>query len=113
MAYLGYVLSMPPCKIALKSSDGRTCCCQYRSCCGLAERNVWLYHSGAITEHRLAELGLDLAQTCPLASCYEQWLLAHRHELPIGRPGGLKMTREERRKAVQAWLRQSCSGSAR
>ena len=42
MAYLGYVLSMPPCKMALKSSDGATCCCQYRSCCGLAERNVRL-----------------------------------------------------------------------
>ena len=110
MAYLGYVLSMPPCKMALKSSDG---CCQYRSGCGLAERNVRLYHSGAISEHRLAELSLDLAQTCPLASCYEQWLLAQRHELPIGRPGGLKKTREERRQAVQAWLRLSCSGSAR
>ena len=70
--------------------------------CGLAERNVRLYHSGAITEHRLAELSQDLAQTCPLASCYEQWLLAHRHELPLGRPGSLKKTREERRQAVQA-----------
>ena len=112
MAYLGYVLSMPPCKMALKSSDGATCHCQYRSCCGLAERNVRLFRLGTISEHRLAELSLDLAQTCPLASCYERWLLAHMHELPIGRPGGLKKTRKERREAVQAWLRQSCSGSA-
>ena len=112
MAYLGYVLSMPPCKMALKSSDRATCCCQYCSCCGLAERNVRLYHSGAISKERLAELSQDLAQTCPLANCYEQWLLAHRHELPIGRPGGLKKSREERRQAVQAWLRLSCSGSA-
>ena len=113
MAYLGYVLSMPPCRMALKSSDGRTCDCQNRSCCGLAGRNVRLFHSGTISEERLAELSLDLAQTCPLASCYERWLLAHRHELPIGRPGRLKKTREERREAVQAWLRRSCSGSAR
>ena len=42
MACLGYVLSMPPCKMAMKSSNGATCCCQYRSCCGLAERNVRL-----------------------------------------------------------------------
>ena len=112
MAFLGYVLSMPPCKMALKSSNGRTCDCQYRSCCGLAERNVRLFQSGAISENRLAELSADLARTCPLASCYERWLLAHRHELPIGRPGGLKRTREERRAAVQAWLRQSCAGSA-
>ena len=112
MAYLGYVLSMPPCKMALKSSDGATCDCQYRSCCGLAERNVRLFRLGTISEHRLAELSLDLAQTCPLASCYERWLLAHMHELPIGRPGGLNMTRKERREAVQAWLRQSCAGSA-
>ena len=68
MACLGYVLSMPPCKMAIKSSDGRTCCCQYRSCCGLAERNVRLYHSGAISKERLHELSLDLAQTCPLAA---------------------------------------------
>ncbi len=113
MAYLlGYVLSMPPCRMALKSSDGATCDCQYRSCCGLAERNVRLFRSGAISEERLAELSLDLAQTCPLASFYERWLLAHRHELPIGRPGGLKKTRKERREAIQAWLRQSCAGSA-
>ena len=112
MAYLGYVLSIPPCRMALKCSDGRTCDCQYRSCCGLAERNVRLFQSGAISENRLAELSLDLAQTCPLASCNEAWLLAHRHELPIGRPGGLKRTREERRAAVQAWLRQSCAASA-
>ena len=102
---------MPPCKMAHKSTNGRTCCCQYRSCCGLAERNARLFQSGAISENRLAELSADLAETCPLASCYERWLLAHRHELPIGRPGGLK-TREERREAIQAWLRQSCSGSA-
>ena len=112
MAFLGYVLSTPPCKMALKSSDGATCHCQYRSCCGLAERNVRLFRLGTISEHRLAELSLDLAQTCPLASCYERWLLAHMHELPIGRPGGLNMTRKERREAVQAWLRQSCAGSA-
>ncbi len=121
MAYLGYVLSksplatclaMPPCRMALKSSDVASCDCQYRSCCGLAERNVRLFQSGVISERRLAELSLDLAQTCPLASCYQHWLLAHRHELPVGRPGGLKKTRKERREAVQAWLRQSCSGSA-
>ena len=112
MAYLGYVLSMPPCRMALKSSDGGTCDGQYRSCCGLAERNLRLFHLGVISEERLAELSLDLAQTSPLASCYQHWLLAHRHELPIGRPGGLKKTRKERREAVQAWLRQSCSGSA-
>ena len=90
MAYLCYVLQLPACKMALKSSDGKTCCCQYRSCCGLAERNVRLYHSGAISEERLAELSLDLAQTCPLASCYEQWLLAHMQDLPIGRLKSLK-----------------------
>ena len=112
MACMGYVLSMPPCKMAMKSSDGRTCCCQYRSCCGLAERNVRLYHTGAISKERLRELSLDLGRTCPLASCYEQWLLAHRQELPIGRPRGLKRTREERRQAVQEWLRQCCSDSA-
>ena len=89
MAFLGYVLSMPPCKMALKSSNGRTCDCQYRSCCGLAERNARLFHSNAISAERLAELSADLAQTCPLESCYERWLLAHRHELPIGRPGGV------------------------
>ena len=110
MAFLGYVLSMPPCKMALKSNGCPEC--QYRSCMGLAERNVRLFRLGTISEPRLAELSLDLAQTCPLASCYERWLLAHMHELPIGRPGGLKMTRKERREAVQAWLRQSCSGSA-
>ena len=98
--------------MALKSSDGATCDCQYRLCCGLAERKVRLFHSGVISEPRLAELSLDLAQTCPLASCYERWLLAHRHELPVGRPGRLKKTRKERREAVQQWLRQSCSSSA-
>ena len=109
MAYLlGYVLSLPPCKMALKSSDGATCDCQYRSCCGLAERNVRLFRLGSISEHRLAELSLDLAQTCPLASCYERWLLAHRHELPVGKT----LTRKERREAVQEWLRRSCKGSA-
>ena len=99
---------MPPCKMALKSTNRRTCCCQYRSCCGLAERNVRLFQSNAISAERLAELSADLAETCPLASCYERWLLANRQELPIGR-GGLKRTREERRAAVQAWLRQSCA----
>ena len=112
MACLGYVLTMPPCKMAMKSSDGRTCSCQYRSCCGLAERNVRLFHSGAISKERLHELSLDLARTCPLASCYEQWLLVHRQDLPIGRPGGLKRTREERKAAVQAWLRRCCSDFA-
>ena len=112
MAYLGYVLSMPPCKIALKSSDGATCDCQYRSCCGLAERNVRLFHTGVISEPRLAELSLDMARTCPLASCYERWLLAHMHELPVGRARGLKKARKERSEAVQQWLRQSCCGSA-
>ena len=58
--FLGYVLSMPPCAMALKSSDGTTCDCQYRSCCGLAERNVRLFHSGTISEHCLAELSQDL-----------------------------------------------------
>ena len=104
---------MPPCKMALKSSDGATCNYQYRSCCGLAERNVRLDLSGAITEQRLAELSQDLAQTCPLAKCYQSWFFAHRHELPVGRAaGGLKKTRKERREDVQEWLRQSCSGSA-
>ena len=70
MAFFGYVLSLPPCKMALKSSDGATCNCQHRSFCGLAERNVRLYLSGAITEQRLAELSRDLAEACPLASCY-------------------------------------------
>ena len=64
------------------------------------------------SEQRLAELSQDLAQTCPLASCYQSWLCQHRHELPIGRHRSLKKTRRERREAVQAWLRQSCSGSA-
>ena len=99
---------MPPCKMALKSSNGRTCCCQYRSCCGLAERNARLFQSGAISAERLAELSLDLAKTCPLASCYERWLLAHRHELPVGK----RLTRRERAEAVHEWLRRSCSGSA-
>ena len=96
MAYLCAVVTMPPCQMALKSSNGRTCCCQYRSCCGLAERNVRLFQSNAISAERFAELSADLADTCPLASCYEQWLLANRHELPIGRPGGLKQTRERK-----------------
>ena len=109
MAYLlGYVLSLPPCKMALKRSDGATCDCQYRSCCGLAERKVRLFCLGSILEHRLAELSLDLAQTCPLASCYERWLLAHRHELPVGK----RLTRREMAEAVQQWLRHSCSSSA-
>ena len=108
MAFL--VLQMPACKMAQKSHGCPNC--QYRSCHGLAERNVRLYLSGAITEQRLAELSQDLAQTCPLASCYQSWLCQHRHELPIGRHHSLKKTRRERREAVQAWLRQSCSGSA-
>ena len=109
MAYLGYVLSMPPCKMAQKSHGCPEC--QHHSCMGLAERNVRLYLSGAITEQRLEELSQDLAGTRPLAACYESWLFQHRHELPVGRPGGLKKTRKERREAVQEWLRQSC-GSA-
>ena len=112
MAFSGYVLFTPPCKMALKSSDGSCGDCGYRSCMGLAERNMRLFLSGAITEQRLAELSQDLAQTRPLASCYQSWLCQHRHELPIGRHRSLKKTRRERRKAVQAWLRQSCSGSA-
>ena len=79
---------------------------------GLAERNVRLFLSGAINEERLEELSQDLAQTCPLASCYERWLFLHRHELPVGRARGLNKTREDRREAVQEWLRQSCCGSA-
>ena len=102
---------MLPCKMALKSSDGSCGDCGYRSCMGLAERNVRLFLSGAITEQRLAELSQDLAQTCPPAECYQSWLFAHRHELPIGRAGRLKKTRKARREAVQEWLRQSCSGS--
>ena len=108
MAFL--VLQMPPCKMAQKSHSCPNC--QYRSCMGLAERNVRLYLSGTIPEQRLAELSRDLAETCPLASCYESWLFQHRHELPIGRARGLKRTTKERREAVQQWLRQSCSGSA-
>ena len=110
MAYLGYVLSMRPCKMAQKSHGCPEC--QHRSCMGLAERNLRLFLSGAITEERLEELSQDLAQTRPLASCYERWLFLHRHELPVGRARGLKKTRKERREAVQQWLRQSCSGSA-
>ena len=112
MAFSGYVLFTPPCNMALKSSDGSCGDCGYRSCMGLVERNVRLFLSGAITEERLAELSKDLAETCPLASCYERWLLAHRHELPVGRAWGLKRTRKEKREAVQEWLRRSCSGSA-
>ena len=112
MAYLGYVLAMPPCKMALKSSNGSCGDCKYRSCMGLAERNARLFLSGAISEQRLQELSLDLAQTCPLASCYERWLFEHRRELPIGRHRSLKKTRKERAEAVQEWLRRSCSGSA-
>ena len=107
MAFFGYILSMPPCKMAQKSNGCPDC--QHRSCMGLAERNVRLYLSGAITEQRLAELSQDLAQTCPLASCYQSWLFEHRHELPIGCHRSLNKTRKERGGAVQAWLRQSCS----
>ena len=112
MAFFGYVLFMRPCKMALRSSNGICGNCNYRSCMGLAERNVRLYLSGTISEQRLAVLSQDLAETCPLASCYEGWLFEHRHELPIERHRSLKKTRKERRGAVQAWLRQSCSGSA-
>ena len=73
-------------------------------------RSVRLFHLRIISEQRLAELSRDLAQTCPLASCYERWLLAHMHELPAGRPGAFKKTRKERREAVQEWLRRSCAG---
>ena len=111
MAFLGFVLSMPPCKMALKSNGCPDC--QYRSCMGLAERSVQLYLSGAISQERLAELRQHLAQTCPLASTYEAWLFEHRGELPSGRHRSPKKTRAERKRAVQEWLRQSCSGSAR
>ena len=104
MAFL--VLRMPPCKMAQKSTGCPDC--QYRSCMGLAERNVRLFRLGTISEPRLAELSQDLAQTCPLASCYESWLLAHMDELPVGK----RLARRERREAVQQWLRQSCAGSA-
>ena len=57
---------------------------------GLAERNVRLYLSGTIPEQRLAELSQDLAETCPLASCYQSWLLTHMNELPLGRARGPK-----------------------
>ena len=98
---------MPACKMAQNSHGCPDC--QYRSCHGLAERNVRLYLSGAITEQRLAELSQDLAQTCPLAERYQSWLFQHRHELPFGHAGGLKKTRKQRREAVQQWLRRSCS----
>ena len=98
--------------MALKSSDGSCGDCNYRSCIGLAEMNVRLFLSGAITEQRLEELSQDLAQTCPLASCCERWLFEHKRELPIGRHRSLKKTRRERREAVQEWLRRSCSGFA-
>ena len=57
---------------------------------GLAERNVRLYLSGTIPEQRLAELSQDLAETCPLASCYQSWLFMHMNELPVGRARGIK-----------------------
>ena len=88
MAYLGYVLSMPPCKMAQKSHGCPEC--QYRCCMGLAERNVRLNLSGTIPEQRLAELSQDLAETCPLASCYQSWLFMHMNELPVGRTRGIK-----------------------
>ena len=110
MAYLGYVLSMPPCKMAQKTHGCPEC--QHRSCMGLAERNVRLYLSGTISEQRLAELSQDLAETCPLASCYQSWLFMHMNELPVGRARGIKNTRQERRDAVQEWLRMSCSSAS-
>ena len=109
MAFLGFILSTPPCKMALKSNGCPDC--QHRSCMGLVARNIRLYLSGAISQERLAELRQDLAQTCPLASTYEAWLFEHRAELPIGRHRSLKKTRKERKRAVQKWLRQFCSGS--
>ena len=112
MPFFGYVLSLHPCKMALKSSDGSCGDCNYRSCVGLAERNVRLFLSSAIMEQRLEELSQDLAQTCPLASCYERWLFEHRRELPVGRHRSLQKTRRERAEAVQEWLRRSCSVSA-
>ena len=51
IAFLGYVLSMPPCKMAQKSHGCPECQCG--SCMGLAERNVRLYLSGTIPEQRL------------------------------------------------------------
>ena len=110
MAFFGYVLSMPPCKMTLRSSDGSCGNGNYRSCMDVAERNVRLYLSGTIPEQRLAELRRDLADTCPLASVYEAWLLQHASELPIQHYRSLKRTRQERRAAVQAWLRKSCGG---
>ena len=103
-----YVLQMRACAMALKRSDGASGDCQYRSCCGLADRNVRLYHSGTISEARLAELSLDLAQTCPLASSYQQWLLDQMNGLPIACLKRLKRNRQERKAAVQEWLRRSC-----
>ena len=102
-----YVIQMRACAMALKRSDGTSGDCQYRSCCGLAERNVRLYHSGTISEARLAELSLDLAQTCPLASSYQQWLLDQMKGLPIACLKRLKRNRQERKAAVQEWLRRN------
>ena len=108
MTSMCYVIQMRACAMALRRSDGTSGDCQYRSCCGLAERNVRLYHSGTISDARLAELSLDLAQTCPLASSYQQWLLDQMKGLPIACLKRLKRNRQERKAAVQEWLRRCC-----
>ena len=108
MTSMCYILQMRACAMALKRSDGTCGNCQYRSCCGLAERNVRLYYSGTISEARLAELSLDLLQICPLANAYEQLLLDQMRGLPIACFKRLKRNRHERKTAVQEWLRRCC-----
>ena len=108
MTSMCYILQMRACAMALKRSDGTCGNCQYRSCCGLAERNVRLYYSGTISEARLAELSLDLQQVCPLASCYERYLLDQMEGLPISCFKHLKRNRQDRIAAVQEWLRRCC-----
>ena len=101
-------LSLPACKMAQKRKKCNRC--QYQSCCGLAERNVRLWANGEITPARLKELRTDLFSVCPLASAYESWLLANQHVLPlIG--SGFKQTREQRRLAIEEWLRRSYSAA--
>ena len=80
MAFL--VLQMPACKMAQKSHGCPDC--QYRSCHGLAERNVRLYLSGAITEQRLAELSQDLAQTCPWPAATSPGSFSTGTSCPLG-----------------------------
>ena len=95
MAFFGFALALPPCKMPLKSSDGTCSDCSYRSCMGLAERNARLYLSGAITR-LAAEAGRDESRPdrhVPPANCYERWLLQHAPELPIQRHRSLKKHR--------------------